>query len=434
MSRYRNIKKIWQFRLGGSSSNVIFKNMMLMTAGTLIGRLAGFAALPIISRLYPPESFGSLAVFMALITIITPVSTFYATAIPLPKRDSLALNVVMLSFFTLLCVLFVCGGLLALAANDIFAFFNAPSITEWWPMLILGIAFSGIFQILLQWSTRKKAFSTISWALAFQALLGAGLKIFLGVIGVINSGLLIGGVAQSGAGVAQLGRKLLHDSSKRLHNLSIKSLTRAARRFSDFALFRLPSQFLLAFTGQALLLFSAVLFDVDTTGQIALAMSVLTFPVSLLGRNIGQAYYGEVAAIGRNDLPRVRVLTASVVKRIFLVASPVAFAFLVGGPFFFTWVFGSQWELAGQIASASAPYVLASLASIPVVHVLSVIGRQKDYLRINVMRSIWTVGLFSIAHHFDLDALTTVSLYYGVLTIHLGGVLIRVFRLLNTPK
>src|SRR5690606_15343997 len=115
-------------------------------------------------------------------------------------------------------------------------------------------------------------------------------------------------------------------------------------------------------------------------------------PIALLGRNIGQAFYGEIAAIGRKDPERIRALTVELVRRLFLLSIIPAAVLFIAGPQLFVLIFGSEWEFAGRIASASAPYVLATFVSLPVVHVLNVVGHQSYYLRINVLRAVWTVG------------------------------------------
>lgn len=417
-------------RLSGDGGS-IFKNIIMLTAGTLAGRAIDIISLPILTRLFPPESFGLLAVFTAIVSLVVPIATFYATAIPLPKRDQFALNVVALSTLVLLFPLGLSSIILFVYASPIFALLNLSDLTPYWPILIVGIAGTSLFRILVQWGIRRKAFTTISKATAYQAGFGAATKLALGWSGFTTTGLIIGGVVQSSTGAFQLAKLLLADALRVSYRLSLNGMIRAMKRFADFPLWRLPSQLLMAFTSQALLLFSASLFDITIAGQLSLAVSILALPVSLLGNNIGHAYYGEITAIGRKDLKRIHAITISVVKRLFLVSAVPAIVLLFFAPVLFSFVFGDEWTLAGEIAALSAPYVVASFVSVPVVHVLNVLGHQKYYLRINLTRALWTVGLFLTAGFWNWEPMVTIGAYYAILTIHLTAVLITILRLLS---
>ena len=403
--------------------------MLVLSMGTLVGRLFGIASLPILTRIYAPESFGLLAVFIALVTITTLVATFYATAIPLPRRDHAALNVVVLSLLTLLVTVLALVIILSFAAPQVLGVFNATALVEWWILLVLAIAVAGIHQILVQWGTRKKAFGVISKATVYQAVLGNLTKIGLGAAGFLSLGLLIGQIVQVGSGVAGLGRLLATNAGSVGYQFRVHNIRRTARRFADFPVFRLPSQFLMAFTSHALMLFAASFFDIETAGQIALAVAVLALPMVLVGRSVGQAYYGEIAQIGRNDLPRIRQLTINVIKVLLLIAILPAIILFFGGPYIFAVVFGSEWQFAGWIASVSAPYLVIALICEPIIHVFNVLGHQKYYLWINFTRAIWTIGLFVAAEFYQFTAETTIVAYYGILCVHLLVVLQRVFRL-----
>lgn len=419
-------------RLTGASSG-IFRNMAVLSLGTISARLIGIVSLPLLTRLYSPKDFGVLAIFMAVTAVITPISTFYATAIPLPRRDRLALDVVTLSFVSLAITLAIATVIFFTAGRLIFDLINFPEGPKLWPLVIFAMAGAGAFQILSQWATRRKAFSSLALATTVQTLSGTGFKIALGFTGV-GLGLVVGQVVKTSTGVLQLARQLRSDARTIEYSPGLRGIKRAIKRFRDFPTLRLPSQLLMAFTGQALMLFSASLFDIETVGQITLAVTVLALPINLLGANIGQAYYGEVAAVGRRNTAKLEEITRSVVLRLTAVSVLPAVILFVGGPFLFRMAFGDEWILAGQIASWSAVYLAAAFISLPIVHLLNVLGHQRYYLRINVVRAFWTVVLFFAASRMGWDVLTTIAAYYLVLSGHLILVLVSIMRLLKTSR
>lgn len=415
----------------GRPSDSIFKNMALLLAGNMAGRVISIATLPILARIYSPENFGLLSVFNSLVMMSVPLATFYATAIPLPKSNQFAINVLAISFITLAIWIVAFSVVLWWASRPILDLFSASSLAPFWPILVAGSAVAGAFQILTQWSTRRKAFRLISVATMTQSLGGAASKLALGLLGFTSFGLLLGGIIQHGSGGAQLARKLGQDVRVNYLRPSRRGMRKALRRFHDFPTFRLPSQVLMAFTAQALPLASASLFSLEVAGQVGLAVSVLVLPTSLLGRSIGQAFYGEVASLGRRHPRQIRETTKSVILRLLLVSAPAALVLFFFGPSLFQFVFGDEWRLAGQISATASAYIVMSLISVPIIHVINVVGNQGFYLRVNLVRAAWTILIFLAAHLFSLGAMTTIATYYVVLSIHLLIVLISVMRLLN---
>lgn len=70
------------------------RNVGTLATGTLIAQAIGIAASPILTRLYSPESFATLALFMAIVSSLAPgVSGRYEIAIVVAKnpRDSQSL-------------------------------------------------------------------------------------------------------------------------------------------------------------------------------------------------------------------------------------------------------------------------------------------------------------------------------------------------------
>ena len=74
------------------------KNVLILMTGTTMAQAIPIAVLPILSRLYSPDDFGVLAIFISLSFIFGSIANGrYELAIVLPKDDRSALNIVVLS-------------------------------------------------------------------------------------------------------------------------------------------------------------------------------------------------------------------------------------------------------------------------------------------------------------------------------------------------
>jgi O-antigen/teichoic acid export membrane protein len=185
------------------------------------------------------------------------------------------------------------------------------------------------------------------------------------------------------------------------------------------------------FSVQAPLIFSAKLYGAETTGQIGLALAALALPMSLLGQSTGQAYYAEIANIGRKNALEIYQLTKTITKKLFLFSIPPFLVLLFGGPFLFGFVFGKPWREAGVFASILALYLVTQFVSSPLVNALSVFEKQSMFLQINIVRSVIILGVFGLAYLMDFSINLTMLIYSITLSIFLFYVSISVFSVIR---
>ena len=77
----------------------------MVATGNAGAQTIAVAFAPIITRLYGPEAFGMLGMFVAMVGLLTPVAALaYPMAIVLPKEDSEAKGIAQVSVYTTLGV------------------------------------------------------------------------------------------------------------------------------------------------------------------------------------------------------------------------------------------------------------------------------------------------------------------------------------------
>ena len=65
-----------------------FKAVSVLVGGTAFAQLIGFICLPILTRLYTPEDYSVLGVYVAIVSILSVVSCLrFEIAIPIAKSD-----------------------------------------------------------------------------------------------------------------------------------------------------------------------------------------------------------------------------------------------------------------------------------------------------------------------------------------------------------
>ena len=415
-----------------SNNRSILKNMAILATGSGIAKVIGVISIPIITRIYSPEHLGALSVFIAMSALLVPFGSLrYSVTLPLPRHDALALNLAVASFGFLVIVSLLSIILLGFTAEPIMNLLSMPSLIPYWWLLPIAIFGAGLYEILNSWATREKSFKTIAKANVWQSILGAVVKIVLGVFGFKPLGLLVGHVVNQSAAIYKLSQLLIQKLKTHRKKITKKRILFLIKHYKDFPKYRLPSQFLMVFSMQAPLLFSAWLYGAEATGQLGLALTALALPITLFGQTTGQAYYAEISRIGRKQPERILAITKSITLRLLFVSIPPTLILFFFGPRLFQLVFGSEWHQAGFFASLLSVYLLTQFISAPLVNALSVFEKQGMFLMINVRRTIFIVAIFFSSYWFEWDIVKMLFIFSLVLSVHYLLVTHSIFKVIK---
>lgn len=406
--------------------------MAVLATGSGLAKIIGVLSIPIITRIYLPEHIGILAIFMALSALLVPFGTLrYSVTLPLPKSDALAVNLARACIISLLLVTGLSVLLLGFFATDIFSVLSAEPLIPYWWLLPLSIFGAGLYEILSSWAIRKKEFKTLAISNVWQSISGAVTKIGLGLLGLKPLGLLIGQLISEASSIVALSNVLYKDMVRNKSRLNTTRMIFLLRYYRDYPIYRMPSQFLLIFSMQAPLLFSAWQFGSDITGQLALALMALALPITLFGNTMGQAYYAEISKIGRKQPQKIYQITKDITKKLFLISLLPFLVLLLLGPWIFEIVFGAQWTQAGVLASILSVYLLTQFISSPLINALSVFNQQRLFFFINVRRTFIVILVFGASVVFDLTISLTLLMFSLSLSVHYLLIVITVFRVIN---
>lgn len=406
--------------------------MAVLATGSLAARLIGFATVPIVTRIYTPEHFGVLSVFVSLTAIIGPLGTMrYSAAIPLPKRDETAANIFVLCLISLGFVSVLLAIVLWLFARPLLQIFSMEGLVSYWWLVVIAVAGAGLFEILSSWATRKRAFKALAKRAVWQSISSAAVKIGLGLMGIKPLGLLIGQVLSQAGGCTSLSFSFYKHLKNNFRHVTMTRLFFFFGRYADYPKYRLPSQFLLVFSSNSPLLFSAILYGKETTGQLGLALTTLALPVSLIGNTTGQAFYAEIAKIGKKEPYKIYRISKNIATRLFIASFAPFLILVLAGPLIFEMIFGQSWRDAGAFASIASFYLLAQFVATPLVNVLNVFEKQGVFLKLNIARVSMIVLSFVISKVILLTSLHAILLYSSFMTLNY---IITVYVIFQTMK
>lgn len=388
------------------------KSVMLIAGGTAAAQIINIIMTPIVARLYLPEEFGVLSLYVALLGIISTIASLrYEWSIPVAEDDEEAVNMVGVSVFVLALFTILTGIILFVTGKSIMVYFNAEDLWDYSYMIPLGLFVIGLYNIIMQWALREKNFKGISKTKFSQAFFQNILKVVLGLVKFGSVGLILGNIVGQSAGISTLAISSSRGDKKLLLKINIKKMLQGAKRYIKFPIFSASSQFFNSAGIQLPVILMTTLYGSEMVGFYGLTSSIINIPMVLIGNSVGDVFYGEAASIGRKDPERLKSLSAKLFKKLFLLGLVPLISLLLFGPILFSFVFGSDWKQSGIYAQILSVLVFARLVFTPISRLYTVFERQKEAFLLDLFRVVLVVAVFGVAWIFEISSYISVGMY-----------------------
>lgn len=395
------------------------RNVLLMSSATSLGQLLVIAAAPILTRLFSPEDFGVLGVYASILGIVSVVASLrYEQAIPLPKSDAVAANVLVAALYFALLISLVTGIAIFFFKTRIAELVGLSGHEYTLYLIPVGVLLVGAFQCLSNWAIRKEAFPAIAQTTLMQGGGSVATQLAAGIVGAGAPGLVIGQIVGQVAGLGRLARLLVNDPGRPIKSVSTRNLKRVIGRYRSFPIVFTWSALLnsIGLMGPTILL--AAFYGATVVGWYALVQRILGVPTSLLGRAVTNAFFSESARLAREDPPELGRLFLSVLKNLTLMGVVTIVPLGLISPWLFPFVFGDNWTTAGRYAMILTPMILLQFLTSPFGVILAVLER-KDLAMIREIGRVLLVGaalFYANEQNFDPEQAIVLLSIAGILS------------------
>lgn len=405
------------------ANNRFLTGVLTLASATAAGQLILVLATPLLTRLYTPEEFGLLAVFMAVMAVVLVVSSLrYEFAIPLPRNAGSARQLLYLALAINLAMAVLSLLAVVLFRDDIARLVKAPQLSTYLWLLPLGILFAGTYKALSYWAIRNKDYPVIARTKIVQSLANVATQVLAGLAGLGAFGLMLGQVVGQTAGAARLatGARLRGVFSlERLNSLRSRAMLRRHRHFPKYDA---PAATVDVLSVQLPNLMLAGLFSPMVAGLYMLAERVLSAPMGLLGQAVGQVLFGSSRdAIQQGTLDRLAIrIIASLSAMILLPA--IAVFFWAGD--LFAWIFGDVWREAGLYASWMILGLSVQFLYSPISMVLMATNGQKINLFIHLFMLLAKAGAVIFGYYLGSPLAAVIGFSVVGVVGYAGAILI----------
>jgi O-antigen/teichoic acid export membrane protein len=350
------------------------QNILRIAAGSVASQAIVIGAMPLLTRLYGPEEFGALAVFVAAYAVAVGLITLkYDLSIILPRDDSKAVDLTILTLIISLGLSLVLLAILGLSwlvagvpAHG--CFFLLPMAT------VLG-ATSTCVQ---QWGARASDYRRFARSQVINSLLTVGTSVLLAFAAAELFGrLTVGFVVGMSAGLLYQTVDFLRASpAGRCLQLKKVTLKETALEFKRFPLFVLPSSLLLTLGVSAPPFILQTMFSLEEVGYYAVANRFFVAPSSLIGGAVAEAFRAEFVDRGKLGLKTTTFFRDTLIKLVWLGA-PVFGALFFGAPELFAFILGESYRESGVLSRFLCIGAFAQFVAQPFHYVFVATGQVR---------------------------------------------------------
>lgn len=398
------IKAVQEFRRSD-----FIKSVSILMTGSAISQVIPIIASPIISRLYMPSDYAIIAAYSSITVLLTIVSTgMYSSALMIDSTNEQAFATGIVAITITVIVTFLSMFIVLIFRDEITAFSGNTSLSFWLYFIPLTVFFSGSYQTLSMWHSRKTRYKNLATNRVIQSLVISSSSIIIGSLGYHSMGLLLSSLIGQAFSFCLLLVLLLRFDLHHIRSVNFKMTLQSLVHHKNFPIYNMPQGFLDGIRESSIMIIFSNYFGQTVLGSYSFAMSILNKPVQFMGNSFNQVFFQKASEKYRQG-SEIWSLASRTIKTLLVLALPIICFFVFFGEDIFTFVFGKNWSEAGRLAQILAiwllfRFILSAIASIP-----QIVGKMRKDLFVSTIYNIFPPLVLYIT------VLIQVSIYYSIM-------------------
>ncbi len=403
-------------------NNKFTKNILVLMSGTAFAQILTIVSAPILTRLYTPEEFGTLAIFSSIVMFLSIIITLrYEVAIVLPKEKKDAANLLVLSLSSAIIATVLLFIIVIIFGDIIANLLNAPKLEGWLMLVPVSALLIGGYNIFNYWLTRNMKYKEISLSRLVQSSGMVSTQIFSGFIGAGTKGLIGGQLIGQLLGLAVLLKQSWKDRSYIMKVTENKEIKRLAVEYKDFPLYNSSQSLVNAVSSNVMLFVFSAYFGAGIVGLYSMALRMIQLPAGVVSNAIKQVYFQRASDSynNGNNIYKQLIKATMYLAIIGIIPSILIFIF---APSLFELALGSSWREAGNYASWLIIWLFFGFMNTPSLATIQIIGLQKMLLYYEIILMITRVITILICSiHFNsmiaIIAYSCVGAFFNLILI-----------------
>lgn len=415
------------------NSSGFLQGIMVLAGGSAISQLIIILAYPLLTRLYSPEDFGTLAAFVSVSSFFFVIASFrYELAISLPDSEDDAVNILALCILALCISTILSFVVIFFYGSWILSLLKGVSLESYIWLLPISLFSVGLYQILSYWAIRKEAFGTLAKTKMSQSFLQIFFQSVLGLTNYKTTGLIVGDICGRVGGSWKLASITFKNTRHYWDKIKILKMRDLALRYKKFPLISSLSSLLNNAGLQLAPLFIIYFYGAEVGGWFALGQRVIAFPISLIGQSVSQVYIGEASKLAVNNLKGLKMLYLNTFQKLALIAIVPVLLLSGFAPLLFEIFFGEVWRETGEYLQILSIMFLGQFAIVPLSMTLNILEKQDWLFFWDFSRLVIIIGCFGSGGFLHFSIKTTLFIYSISMLILYLGLFFLSYRAINT--
>ena len=359
------------------------RNFAKLFSANVVAQAIGLLVYPILTRIYSPEDFGLLNLFLSIGGVLTLIAVAeYHYAIVLPKEEKDAVGVFHVGFLLLSCLV-ILVGVSGVFSEPISLLFKAPSLSSVYYLLPGYVFLMGLWNLLNYWYTRQQKFGKISIYQMSQSIISSASKIILGIQNLLRVGMVYSVVFAPLISIL-----LVVVGSWRtltpLFKFSWNNICQQAAKYKNFPLYVMPRGLLNTLGGNLPTLLLTPYFGLVEIGFFGMALTLAFRPINIVCSSLYQVLYQkvtdkvneqkEVLSLLRNFLMQIGVVTLLLFGVLYLVM-----------PYMVSSLLGAEWVVVSDYIRIFLPWLFFVVLNTSLSFLPDVFGKQSIYLLFEIL-------------------------------------------------
>ncbi|MEE6295627.1 lipopolysaccharide biosynthesis protein [Georgenia wangjunii] len=388
-----------------------------LMSGTIVGQVLVLASMPLLSRLYTPDSFGVFTAVVAVAVMVGPLATGrYELAIAIPAKDSDAVSVAFVSLIMAVAT-GVMGTLVILASGELITtHLGHHDLYPWILYVPLISSVAAAFTVLHYLALRRQRYGAIARRSVIRSLVLVTYQCGAGLVSPTPAGLLLGQAAGEFAGVVSLlSRSSIRAAWRRNKVRPLRAhlgrLWLSAKVYLRFPLLLAPSGLLNVAGVHLPVVLVSGLYGPAVAGWLGMAQRSVSVPVALVAASVAQVFLARFARAVREEDPGARTLFIRTFRRLSAAAVLTTVTILVAAPTLLHGLLGSEWSMSGDYARPLAIAVGCQILAVPLTQALIVLQKTRTQVGWDFARVVVVVASLYLSRKLDAPPLTALWVY-----------------------
>ncbi len=415
--------------------NEFYSNVVTLMSGSIISQAIPILISPILSRIYTPEDFSLLAIYLSITNIFSVIASGrYDIAIMLPDKNEDAINVLSLSILISFISTFLLIPFSLIFKNKIAYLLKNDNLSKWLLFSVFGILLTTIHQNLIYWNNRNKKFKVVAVNRVVQSTASGFFQVFFGFFlkKISNGFIIVGQFLGQFIAVLRLVFNFIKNDKGIIKEISIKKIKEVGKRYSEFPKKTTFSSLLNIFSNNGRYLVLGFFLDKNSLGSLFFTLRILMLPVSIIGNNIADVVFQRVSELknkgAKNSTIKTQINKIILQLSVFLIIPVIILA--IFGKQIFSFIFGSNYAMAGTYSSILSFSLFFQFVFSPFCKVFFAFEKNTIYLIWEISRilvfyiPIFILGYLKVQSIYIIGSIAiTIIINYLILFVLLQRIL-----------